>query len=100
MTSRETGRWVIPKGWLAKGVRDHKSAAREAMEEAGVSGRIGTKPIGSYRYCKRDEKAEQLLIVSVFLLAVSNQKNHWPEQEQRQRALMFDFISLGRAGAT
>jgi 8-oxo-dGTP pyrophosphatase MutT (NUDIX family) len=86
VTSRETGRWVIPKGWLAKGLRHHKSAAREAMEEAGVSGRIGTKPIGSYQYIKRDDKADHLLGVSVFLLAVSKQKNRWPEQEQRQRA--------------
>jgi 8-oxo-dGTP pyrophosphatase MutT (NUDIX family) len=85
VTSRETGRWVIPKGWLAKGLREHKSAAREAMEEAGVSGRIWTEPIGSYRYFKRDDKADQLLGVSVFLLAVSKQKNHWPEQEQRRR---------------
>ena len=86
VTSRETGRWVIPKGWLAKGHREHKSAAREAMEEAGVSGRIWSEPIGSYRYFKRDDKADQLLGVSVFLLAVSKQKNHWPEQEQRRRA--------------
>jgi 8-oxo-dGTP pyrophosphatase MutT (NUDIX family) len=86
VTSRETGRWVIPKGWLAKGLREHKSAAREAMEEAGVSGRIWTEPIGSYRYFKRDDKADQLLGVSVFLLAVNKQKNHWPEQEQRRRA--------------
>jgi hypothetical protein len=56
------------------------------MEEAGVSGRIGTKPIGSYQYIKRDDKADHLLGVSVFLLAVSKQKNHWPEQDQRQRA--------------
>jgi 8-oxo-dGTP pyrophosphatase MutT (NUDIX family) len=86
VTSRETGRWVIPKGWPAKGLRDHKSAAREAMEEAGVSGRIGTKPIGSYRYFKRDDNTDQLLGVSVFLLAVSKQKSRWPEQRQRQRA--------------
>ena len=86
VTSRETGRWVIPKGWLAKGLREHKSAAREAMEEAGVLGRIWTEPIGSYRYFKRDDKADQLLGVSVFLLSVNKQKNHWPEQEQRRRA--------------
>ena len=45
-----------------------------------------TEPIGSYRYFKRDDKADQLLGVSVFLLAVNKQKNHWPEQEQRRRA--------------
>jgi 8-oxo-dGTP pyrophosphatase MutT (NUDIX family) len=86
VTSRETSRWVIPKGWIAKGRKDHKSAAREAFEEAGVSGTIGTKPIGSYQYVKVDNGSDQVLAVSVYLLAVDKQKNAWPEQEQRQRA--------------
>lgn len=86
VTSRETSRWVIPKGWPIKGRKDQKAAAREAFEEAGVSGAIGSMPIGSYRYVKFDNGADQLLAVSVFLLAVSRQKNSWPEQDQRQRA--------------
>jgi uncharacterized protein len=59
---------------------------REAFEEAGVSGAIGAKAIGRYQYLKFDNGADQLLVVSVFLLAVSRQKNSWPEQDQRQRA--------------
>jgi 8-oxo-dGTP pyrophosphatase MutT (NUDIX family) len=48
ITSRGTGRWVIPKGWRAKGLKDHEAAAREAKEEAGVSGAVRSKPIGNY----------------------------------------------------
>ena len=52
VTSRESKRWIIPKGWPIKGLRPAKSAAREAFEEAGVSGRIGMKSIGLFTYDK------------------------------------------------
>ena len=42
----------MPKGWPIKGLTPRKSAAREAFEEAGVRGAVGTKPIGRYRYAK------------------------------------------------
>eukprot|EP01037_Dinobryon_pediforme_P043882 gene43882-55248_t len=53
MTSRETRRWVIPKGWPITGLKNHEAAAREAFEEVGLVGAIGKKPIGSYQYFKR-----------------------------------------------
>jgi ADP-ribose pyrophosphatase YjhB (NUDIX family) len=40
VTTRQTRRWIIPKGWPIKGLRPAKSAAREAFEEAGVRGKI------------------------------------------------------------
>ena len=46
ITSRETRRWVIPKGWPIKGMKSAKSAAREAFEEAGVLGKVAKTPIG------------------------------------------------------
>jgi 8-oxo-dGTP pyrophosphatase MutT (NUDIX family) len=53
ITSRETGRWVIPKGWPKQRLRPPDLAAREAMEEAGLAGRIGDRSIGFYHYKKR-----------------------------------------------
>ena len=53
ITSRETRRWVIPKGGLMKGLPPHSAAAVEAEEEAGVLGAVCPTPIGSYRYRKR-----------------------------------------------
>ena len=43
VTSRETGRWVIPKGWPSKRLSDREAAAREARQEAGVTGTIKNK---------------------------------------------------------
>lgn len=48
VTSRETRRWIMPKGWPMKGRKDHEAAAREALEEAGVSGHIHRHPMGAY----------------------------------------------------
>ena len=52
ITSRETRRWVIPKGWPVKGLAPQEAAALEAAEEAGLEGEIEANPIGSYRYLK------------------------------------------------
>jgi 8-oxo-dGTP pyrophosphatase MutT (NUDIX family) len=86
VTSRDTGRWVIPKGWPAKRLKPHEAAAREAMEEAGVSGKVGTKPIGSYQYVKKTDAGQKLSEVSVFLIAARAELGKWPEQAQRRRA--------------
>ena len=87
ITSRDTGRWIIPKGWRAKRLKDHEAAAREAAEEAGVSGKVKSKPIGNYTYPKSiDDTGARSLRVAVFLLLVRRERNHWPEQDQRKRA--------------
>ena len=48
ITSRDTGRWVIPKGWPVPGLALSAAAASEAWEEAGVIGRISDQPLGDY----------------------------------------------------
>lgn len=85
VTSRDTGRWVIPKGWPKKGAELHKSAEREAFEEAGVQGSVGCKPIGEYVYKKRDGTSARQLAVKVFPLLVKKQCNDWPEKKERKR---------------
>ncbi|HEX2018774.1 MAG TPA: NUDIX hydrolase, partial [Aurantimonas sp.] len=52
VTSRDTGRWVIPKGWPMKNRRPHRAAAIEAFEEAGVVGKASKVPMGTYDYDK------------------------------------------------
>ena len=52
LTTRRSGRWIIPKGWPIKGLRPAKSAAREAFEEAGVRGQVRAKSIGLFAYDK------------------------------------------------
>ena len=82
VSSRETRRWVIPKGWPKKGCKPHVTAAREAQEEAGVIGEIGRKSIGSYHYLKDGEDG-LICLVDVFPLAVKRQRKTWPEKSQR-----------------
>jgi 8-oxo-dGTP pyrophosphatase MutT (NUDIX family) len=84
VTSRETRRWVIPKGWPMKGKKPHAAAAREALEEAGLSGRIAKRPVGAYSYIKRLKNGAPLqCVVDVFPLKVTRQLTRWPEQEER-----------------
>ena len=85
VTSRETRRWIIPKGWPIAGVEPHNLAALEAMEEAGLLGRIGDKPIGSYHYDKkRGDGSIVSCTVDTFPLEVEQQMPTWPEQDERR----------------
>ena len=86
VTSRDTGRWIIPKGWPSKRLKDCKAAAREARQEAGVKGKIFRKAIGTYRYIKRELDNDALIEVRVFLLKVSKHYKRWPEHRERRRA--------------
>ncbi|HUO21396.1 MAG TPA: NUDIX hydrolase [Caulobacteraceae bacterium] len=85
ITSRGTRRWVIPKGWPMAGLKPQEAAAVEAMEEAGVSGQVEDRPIGSYRYMKV-LKEDQAIAVQVILfpLLVTGQEETWKEQGQRE----------------
>ncbi|WP_375460162.1 NUDIX hydrolase [uncultured Enterovirga sp.] len=86
-TSRDTRRWIIPKGWPMKGKSPHQTAAREAFEEAGIKGDIGRIPVGSYEYGKRlRDGAVVLCRVEVFPLRVTEQRRRWPEYHQRETA--------------
>jgi 8-oxo-dGTP pyrophosphatase MutT (NUDIX family) len=97
VTSRRTRRWIIPKGWPMRRRTPHAAAAREALEEAGVVGRVGKKPIGSYSYQKRLKKGGVVVCeVFVFPLEVKRQQKSWPEKGRRQ----IQWLSLTRAAAT
>jgi 8-oxo-dGTP pyrophosphatase MutT (NUDIX family) len=86
LTSRDTKRWVVPKGWPIRRLSPAAVAAREAYEEAGLEGTIEReKPIGRYRYGKRlDGGATAKVEVEVFLLRVTRQMETWPEQAERE----------------
>jgi 8-oxo-dGTP pyrophosphatase MutT (NUDIX family) len=86
VTSRETRRFVVPKGWPMKGVDDRNVAEIEAREEAGLIGRAHPKPIGSYLAWKRIQTRFELVKVKVFLFNASAQLPTWKEQGQRQMA--------------
>lgn len=87
ITSRETRRWIIPKGWVKKGTTARATATREAFEEAGVIGKVSKRAVGTFRYAKRMSALETVpCVVQVFLIAVEQQSEIWPEKtERRQR---------------
>jgi len=86
ITSRETRRWVIPKGWPMHGLIEHEAAAQEAFEEAGVRGDIEPTAFGVFRYRKRLKDGSLVTCrVDVFPLAVTREEKSWPEKRQRTR---------------
>ncbi|MEJ7926959.1 DUF47 family protein [Sphingobium sp. AN641] len=85
ITSRDTRRWVIPKGNRIKGLPGHRAAELEAYEEAGIHGIACPASLGRYRYDKRRRSGDaREATVEVFPLAVTGQLKQWPEQGQRE----------------
>lgn len=86
ITSRETGRWVIPKGNIDSGQTPHGAAVTEALEEAGVRGRTDDRVIGHYRYHKyRTREHWDLAEVAVFAMEVTHELDEWKEMAERKR---------------
>lgn len=93
VTSRETGRWIIPKGWPETALSPEEVVAREAFEEAGLKGHV-RRPLGSYHYRKRLKSGEEMpCFVETFLLEVDEELAEWPEKDQRQRR----WLPIGQA---
>lgn len=85
ITSRETGRWVIPKGWPMGSKKSHAVAEREAYEEAGVKGKAEKDSFGSYTYDKVMPGGLKVPCeVKVYLLHVRELLDTYPEKGTRQ----------------
>ena len=94
ITSRETRRWIIPKGKPEKKRTAWQVAAQEAYEEAGLMGRVNTRAIGNFQSSKRLRSGEEVpCTVLVFLFLVDKELDDWPEKSERERC----WMSPGRA---
>ncbi len=80
ITSRKAKRWVIPKGVKEPGLSAQASAAREALEEAGIEGVVSAQPVGHYEYSKWGGTCR----VAVFAMAVETVHEHWQESYRRR----------------
>jgi 8-oxo-dGTP pyrophosphatase MutT (NUDIX family) len=97
VTSRETRRWVLPKGWAEKRLTGPELAAKEAFEEAGLVGEVAPDPVGSYAYLKRLPGGRALACdVDVFPMRVERLLDDWPERRQRERR-WFTFAEAAMA---
>ncbi|MBC2661895.1 DUF47 family protein [Novosphingobium flavum] len=86
VTSRGSGRWVLPKGNVGSRSAPHVAAAKEAEEEAGVLGAVCPVPLGSYRFRKRVRSGASLMAdVDVYPLAFTRELDSWQEQNERER---------------
>ncbi len=94
VTSRDTGRWVMPKGWEMDGKKPWAAAEIEALEEAGAAGYISKKVLGQYCYAKMLANGDALpCVVQVYPMVVSELLRNWKERDQRRRK----WFSLGGA---
>lgn len=91
VTSARGKRWIIPKGIVEKGHSPARSAAKEAWEEAGVTGRVGRRMLGRYAY----EKWQGVCRVLVYRLDVEEVHGEWPEAHVRLRR----WCTPGKAAA-
>ncbi|MCL6705391.1 NUDIX hydrolase [Pseudomonas sp. R2.Fl] len=96
LTSRGTGRWVIPKGWPMAGKPSHAVAAREAFEEAGVRGVVSEEPFGHYHYQKGMKDGFSVACrVQVHTLEVKEILKDFPEKNMRR----FEWVNCEEAAA-
>ncbi len=94
ITSRDTGRWVIPKGWPMNGKTPAQAAACEAHEEAGVEGQVFDHVLGIYSYRKvMTKNTDVTCIVAVFPVKVKRLLTDFPEKDERRRK----WFSLNKA---
>ena len=86
ITSRRTQRWILPKGWPENGMTPGESAANEAMEEAGVTGKLNERPLGVYYYEKNVGNGEKYpCIVTIYELKVKKTWANYKEKSERRR---------------
>jgi len=96
VTSRRTGRWVIPKGWPMDGLTPTEAAGQEAWEEAGAEGKVNDTCLGVFTYTKNMEDDDDLpCAVAVFPMKVKKTRSDWPEVEARKRK----WFSLKKAAS-
>ncbi len=89
VTSRGTGRWIVPKGWQIAGQDAAASALTEAWEEAGVRGTVASDPVGIFNYVKLlDDGTGQPIIATLYAVKVRALMKTWPEMTERRRKWM------------
>jgi len=86
ITTRRSGKWVLPKGWPMKGKTPQLVAQQEAWEEAGVKGKVVNLCLGVYSYRKRTAQGVILpCIALIYPVRVDKLQKNWPELGQRRR---------------
>ncbi len=88
ITSRRTKRWIVPKGWPMEGKTPFESAAQEAWEEAGVTGKAKPECLGVYTYAKVREDNDLSCLAMLYAVKVTALAKRYPESNERKRRWM------------
>lgn len=86
ITTRGSGRWIVPKGWPMTDSLGAECAAREAFEEAGVVGEVERYSLGTFEYWKHSKRGRVFFEVTAYALHVKQTLPDWPERGSRRRA--------------
>lgn len=86
ITSRDSKRWIVPKGWPMQGKTPAEAARQEAWEEAGVRGSVANTPLGEFTYAKGlDDGSDVLCKTAVYPVRVDRLEDSYPEDSERER---------------
>ncbi|MDQ7071624.1 MAG: NUDIX hydrolase [Rhodobacterales bacterium] len=87
ITSRGSGRWILPKGWPIDGLDGAGAAMQEAWEEAGVKIKgIRDQPIGNFNYNKALTGGGVAPVTAqVHVMKVDRLEDQYPEAHERKR---------------
>ena len=87
VTTRGTGRWMLPKGWPMQGKTAPEAARIEAWEEAGVRpAKVGRRAVGAFDYLKIDDGGlAHPCSATVYPIKVADVASEFPEAGQRKR---------------
>ena len=88
ITSRESKRWILPKGWPMHNQTPAEAAATEAWEEAGLTGKPYDVCLGVYTYTKQRKTDALAVVTLVYPVRVQNVHSDWPEAHERTRRWM------------
>jgi len=83
ITSRNKGRWIIPKGVIEPDLDPRASAAKEAFEEAGVQGEVHRKLLGIYKHRKWGD----MCTVQIYAMKVRKVHRKWDETDREREWL-------------
>lgn len=98
ITSRRTRRWIGPKGWPMRGKTNAQSAAQEALEEAGVLGKIKEKSIGLFHYPKRGTGRKSVdCAVLLYPMEVTDTLKNYREKGERSVKWLKPKNAINRA---
>ncbi|MEN8894846.1 MAG: NUDIX hydrolase [Yoonia sp.] len=95
VTTRNTGRWILPRGWPTHKKTAYDGAAIEAFEEAGVTGQVFPNAVGTYVYDKPIDDGVAPVLVVVYAIHATDVAKKWPEKAERKRK----WVSLKKAAA-